>query len=89
MDLVAGAKKVIIAMLHTAKGEPKILKKCTLPLTAVGKVNMIVTEKAVIEVTSKGLLLKEIVSGSSLEDILKNTEADLIVMDEMVHTKIS
>lgn len=84
MDLVAGAKKVIVAMLHTAKGEPKILKKCTLPLTAVGKVDMIVTEKAVIEVTPKGLVLTEIMPGSSVEDILKSTEADLIIKDGLL-----
>lgn len=83
MDLIAGAKRVIVAMLHTAKGEPKILKKCTLPLTAVGKVNRIITEKAVMEVTDKGLLLVEVMPGSSVEDILKNTEADVIVKDRL------
>ncbi|MBU3156641.1 3-oxoacid CoA-transferase subunit B [Clostridium estertheticum] len=83
MDLVSGAKKVIIAMTHTAKGEPKILKKCRLPLTAVGKVSLIVTEMAVIEVTSKGLLLKEIAPGISIEDVLNGTEADLIIDDNL------
>lgn len=83
MDLVAGAKKVIVAMQHAAKGQVKIMKKCTLPLTAVGKVNMIITEKAVIEVTSHGLILKEILEGSSLEDILKSTEADLIISEDL------
>lgn len=81
MDLVVGARKVIVAMQHTAKGVAKILKKCTLPLTAVGKVHLIVTEKAVIEVTPKGLLLKEIMPGSSLEDIRANTEAELLLAD--------
>ena len=84
MDLVAGAKKVIVAMLHTAKGTHKILKHCTLPLTAVGKVNMIVTEKAVIEVTPEGLLLTEIMPGSSLEDIVNSTEAKLIIKDGLI-----
>ncbi|NLM46049.1 MAG: 3-oxoacid CoA-transferase subunit B [Firmicutes bacterium] len=84
MDLLAGAKKVIVAMLHTAKGKPKILKRCTLPLTAKGKVDMIVTEKAVISVTPEGLVLDEIMPGSSLEDILQHTEADLIIRDELV-----
>ncbi|MBU3099508.1 MULTISPECIES: 3-oxoacid CoA-transferase subunit B [Clostridium] len=83
MDLVSGAKRVIIAMTHTAKGEPKILKKCRLPLTAVGKVSLIITEMAVIEVTPKGLLLKEIAPGISIEDILKGTEADLIIDDNL------
>lgn len=84
MDLVAGAKRVIVAMLHTAKGAPKILEHCTLPLTAVGKVNMIVTEKAVIEVTPEGLLLTEIMPGSSLEDIINSTEARLIIREDLI-----
>ncbi|MCM8711195.1 3-oxoacid CoA-transferase subunit B [Clostridium sp. SYSU_GA19001] len=83
MDLVSGAKKVIIAMTHTAKGEPKILKKCTLPLTAKGKVSLIVTELAVIEVTSHGLVLKEIAPGVSVVDVLKATDAHLIVADDL------
>lgn len=83
MDLVSGAKKVIIAMLHTAKGTPKILKQCQLPLTAVGKVNLIVTELGVIEVTPNGLVLKEIAPGVDLEDILRGTEADLIISDTL------
>lgn len=83
MDLVSGAKKVIIAMLHTAKGTPKILKQCQLPLTAVGKVNLIVTELGVIEVTPNGLILKEIAPGVDLEDILRGTEADLIISDTL------
>ncbi len=84
MDLVVGARKVIVAMLHTSKGEPKILRECTLPLTAVGKVNMIITEKAVIEVTPEGLLLTEIMPGSSIEDILGSTEASLIIKDGLL-----
>jgi acetate CoA/acetoacetate CoA-transferase beta subunit len=83
MDLVSGAKKVIIAMTHTAKGEPKILKKCILPLTAVGKVKLIVTELAVMEVMPYGLLLKEIAPGVTVEDVLKSTEANLIVADDL------
>lgn len=83
MDLVSGAKKVIIAMLHTAKGTPKILKQCQLPLTAVGKVNLIVTELGVMEVTSEGLVLKEIAPGVDIEDILRGTEADLIISDNL------
>jgi len=83
MDLVAGARRVIVAMLHTAKGGPKILKRCTLPLTAQGKVNLIVTEKAVIEVTPFGLLLKEIMPGSSLEDVVSSTEAELFLAEDL------
>ena len=83
MDLVSGAKKVIIAMTHTAKGEAKILKKCTLPLTAVGKVKLIVTELAVMEVMPYGLLLKEIAPGTTVEDVLRLTEANLIISDEL------
>ena len=83
MDLVSGAKKVIIAMTHTAKGEAKILKKCTLPLTAAGKVKLIVTELAVIEVMPYGLLLKEIAPGITVEDVLRLTEANLIISDEL------
>lgn len=85
MDLVVGAKKVIIAMQHTAKGVPKILKKCTLPLTAKSQVNLIVTELGVMEVTSGGLLLKEIHPDVTLEEIKKATEAELII-DEPLKT---
>lgn len=83
MDLVAGAKKVIVAMLHTAKGEAKILKKCTLPLTGVNCIDMIVTEKAVFSVTHHGLELVEIMSGHTLEEIIQSTEADLILSDQL------
>mgnify|MGYP003731184443 FL=1 len=84
MDLVVGAKRVIIAMEHCAKdGSPKILKQCTLPLTAANQVDLIVTEKAVIEATEQGLILREIQPGSSLEDILQSTEADLIIPEEL------
>lgn len=79
MDLVTGAKKVIIAMQHTGKGEPKILKKCALPLTAKGAVNMIVTELCVLEVTSEGLILREIHKDTTIEEILSLTDANLII----------
>lgn len=79
MDLVAGAKKVIIAMEHTLKdGGSKILKKCTLPLTGVKVVNLIVTEMAVIEVTDHGLVIREIAEEFTVDEVRKATEADLI-----------
>src|ERR671923_1750115 len=74
MDLVAGAKKVVIAMEHTLKdGGHKILKKCTLPLTGLKVVNLIVTDLAVIEVTPSGLLLKEVASDTTVETVRKAT----------------
>lgn len=76
MDLVVGTKKLIIAMEHTAKGEPKILRRCTLPLTAEHKIDMIITEKAVFEVKNKRLYLTEISPISSLEDIKQTTPAE-------------
>ncbi len=79
MDLVVGAKKVIVAMEHTMKGQIKILKNCTLPLTAKAQVNMIVTEKGVMEVTADGLLLTEISPHSSVLEIEQFTEAKLII----------
>jgi 3-oxoacid CoA-transferase subunit B len=80
MDLVAGAKKVVVAMEHTTRdGGHKILKKCTLPLTGMKVVNLVVTELAVIEVTERGLLLKEIASNTSIEKVRQATAADLIV----------
>jgi acetate CoA/acetoacetate CoA-transferase beta subunit len=83
MDLVTGSKKVIVAMEHTAKGEHKILKECNLPLTAKGEVDMIVTEMCVIEVTKDGLLLKEIHPEFTIDDIIKNTSADLIISENI------
>jgi len=78
MDLVAGARRVIIAMEHTTKeGQPKILTKCTLPLTGVKVVNNIVTEMAYMTVTPEGLLLEEVAPGLTAEDVQRATEAKL------------
>ena len=84
MDLVVGAKKVIIAMEHTTKdGSPKILKQCTLPLTAVNAVDWIVTELGVMEMTEKGIVLRELAHGVTVEDIQSKTEATLIIPDKI------
>src|SRR3954465_9435957 len=80
MDLVAGAKRVVVTMLHTAKdGTSKILKKCTLPLTGKNVVNLIITDLAVMEVTPQGLRLKETAPGVTVDEVLKSTEAELTV----------
>lgn len=83
MDLVVGAKKVIVAMVHTAKGRSKILDKCRLPLTAEGKVKLIVTEYGVMEPTEDGLLLKEMFSHTDLDEIQSITETKLKVADDL------
>lgn len=79
MDLVVGAKRVIIAMTHTSKGTPKILNKCTLPLTAYKQANLIVTEMAVIEVLEDGLHLLEVNPEFTIEQVVQATEAKLII----------
>jgi len=80
MDLVAGARRVIIAMEHATKdGSPKILKKCTLPLTGVKVVDTIVTEMAYMRVTPKGIVLEEVAPGLTVEDVQKATEPTLII----------
>ncbi|MEH7377445.1 3-oxoacid CoA-transferase subunit B [Neobacillus drentensis] len=84
MDLVHGAQKIIVIMEHVnKKGESKILKQCTLPLTGKGVVNRIITERAVMDVTDSGLRLVEVAKGYTIEDVVNSTEATLY-MDENV-----
>jgi len=84
MDLVVGARRVIVAMEHTTKdGGIKILKKCTLPLTAAQQVNLIVTDMGVIEVTPKGLVLKEMAPGVTFGEVQASTEAILIAPEQV------
>ncbi len=80
MDLVAGARRVVVAMEHTTKeGAPKILKRCTLPLTGVQVVDTIVTEMAYMRVTPQGIVLEEIAPGLTVEEVQRSTEATLLV----------
>ncbi|QCX33894.1 CoA transferase subunit B [Caloramator sp. E03] len=88
MDLVTGSKKVIVAMTHTNKGVPKILKECTLPLTAKGRVDMIVTEMGVMKITEKGIMLTEINPEYSIEDVKNATEANLLIADDLKNMEI-
>lgn len=83
MDLLVGAKKVILTMEHTAKGAHKILRKCRLPLTAAGQVNMIITEMGVMEITDRGIVLKEIHPEFTVEQVQAATEATLIISPDL------
>lgn len=86
MELAEKAKKVIVLMSHVSKnGEPKILKECTLPLTAKSCVNLIITDMAVIEVTEEGLVLKEVMSPYEPEEVIEKTGAPLIVAKDLVN----
>ena len=83
MDLATGAKRVFVAMEHVAKGEPKVLSQCKLPLTGKGCVNTIVTDYAYLEVTAQGLLLRELAPGHTVDEVQKLTGAKLIVSPEL------
>ncbi|YBZ94950.1 CoA transferase subunit B [Bacillus sp. AK031] len=85
MDLVHGARRIIVIMEHVNKnGEGKILKECSLPLTGEGVVDRIITDRAVIDVTDKGLVLREVAEGYTVEDITSTTEPELIIDDSLV-----
>ena len=83
MDLVVGAKRVILTKEHTQKGAPKILKECTLPLTAAGQVNMIITEMGVMDITPEGIVLKELHPEFTVEQVQAATEAKLIIAPDL------
>ncbi|WP_243978648.1 3-oxoacid CoA-transferase subunit B [Vibrio natriegens] len=84
MDLVVGAKRVIVAMEHTVKGNPKLLKHCSLPLTAVGQVDLIVTEMGVFEINEKGMMLTELAPEFSADEVQAVTEAKLIISPNLI-----
>lgn len=89
MDLVNGARKVVCVAEHCTKdGKPKIMKKCTYPLTGVNVVDVIITELAVFKVTEDGLLLTEIASDTTIEEIRSKTEADFIVSRDLKKIEI-
>jgi 3-oxoacid CoA-transferase subunit B len=88
MDLAVGAKKVIILMMHTNEGSPKILKECSYPITAKSVVKLIITDLAVIEVTPKGLLLKEVAAGITASDVQSVTDAPLIISPDLCEIKL-
>lgn len=89
MDLLVGAKKVILTMEHTAKGAHKILNKCRLPLTAAGQVNTIITEMGVMEITPEGIVLTEINPEFTVEQIQEATEARLIISKNLKQVNLS
>ncbi len=89
MDLLIGAKRVILSMEHTTKGNFKIMKKCTLPLTAAGQVNTIITEMGVMEVTNEGIVLEEINPTFTVNQVQEATEAKLIIPENLKEMRLS
>ena len=89
MDLVAGARKVVVSMLHTARGRPKIVPECTLPLTAARQISLIVTEMAVIEPTQAGLVLRELAPGVTRDHLRAATAAKLILPDHVPEMRLA
>jgi len=87
MDLLVGAKHVILAMEHTARGKHKIMKKCNLPLTAAGQVNMIITEMGVMEITPEGIVLTEINPLFTPEQVQEASDAKLIIAENLINMK--
>lgn len=87
MDLIVGAKKVILTMEHTANGKHKILKNCTLPLTAAGEVDLIITEMGVMKITDKGIVLTEKHPDFSIEEIKAATGCELIISEQLTTMK--
>jgi acetate CoA/acetoacetate CoA-transferase beta subunit len=88
MDLVSGAKRVVVAMQHSAKGKPKIVKRCTLPLTSVRAVDLVVTELGVISFTGGRPTLVETAPGVSVQQVLAATEAELVVPQQVPQMRI-
>lgn len=89
MDLVSGAKQVIVAMQHTAKGKSKIVSKCTLPLTSVRRVDLIVTDLAVLQPSDEGLILKEAAPGVSIDQVKAATDCELIIPSNVPEMQIT
>jgi hypothetical protein len=83
MDLVAGVKRVVVLMEHTAGGKPKLLKSCTLPLTGAGVVDMVISELGVFQITKTGVVLVDIAPDVTLEEITAKTEAEFMVHPDL------